>query len=74
MIIVQSLFVVALTKFRHILSVCQNIKNIVLYMIYEYCQPQAKAKAKAMPGRLYIHTGINNHCCVLAGVKPTKIV
>ena len=21
-----------------------------------YCQPQAKAKAKAMPGRLYIHT------------------
>jgi hypothetical protein len=20
-----------------------------------YCQPQAKAKAKAMPGRLYIH-------------------
>ena len=22
----------------------------------EYCQPQAKAKAKAMPGRLYIHT------------------
>ena len=26
---------------------------------WQYCQPQAKAKAKGMPGRLYIHT-INN--------------
>jgi hypothetical protein len=25
-----------------------------------YCQPQAKAKAKAMPGWLYIQTAINN--------------
>ena len=29
-----------------------NKKKIILF----YCQPQAKAKAKAMPGRLYIHT------------------
>ena len=27
---------------------------------FDYCQPQAKAKAKAMPGRLYIHTRNNN--------------
>ena len=26
------------------------------YLILHYCPPQAKAKAKAMPGRLYIHT------------------
>ena len=25
-------------------------------IVYNYCQPQVKAKAKAMPGRLYIHT------------------
>ena len=25
-----------------------------------HCQPQAKAKAKAMPGRLYIHAKNNN--------------
>ena len=36
------------------------LRNITVYkkglkLIY-YCQPQAKAKAKAMPGRLYIHT------------------
>ena len=29
-------------------------KNIKI--IWMYGQPQAKAKAKAMPGRLYIHT------------------
>ena len=29
------------------------------------CQHQAKDKAKAMPGRLYIHTINKNHFCVL---------
>ena len=33
-----------------------------MYIIdFGYCQPQAKAKAKAMPGRLYIKTINNNN-------------
>ena len=31
---------------------------LLSFLFLIYCQPQAKAKAKAMPGRLYIHTGI----------------
>ena len=37
-----------------------EILNSLASLIFccTFCQPQAKAKAKAMPGRLYIHTGI----------------
>ena len=56
------------------MDVSKNVKTLLefksnfnVFMIIDFCQPQAKAKAKAMPGRLYIHTGIinNNQFCVL---------
>ena len=39
--------------FLFLLNDC-SFKKRKLFIIF--CQPQAKAKAKAMPGRLYIHT------------------
>ena len=33
--------------------------RVALQLKMSYCQPQAMAKAKAMPGRLYIHTIYN---------------
>ena len=39
--------------------VCLLFKN---YLIPCNCQPQAKAKAQAMPGRLYIHTKMRIAC------------
>ena len=35
---------------------------------WRFCQPKEKAKAKAMPGRLYIHT-INNNNNQQAGAE-----
>ena len=40
-------------KFAGLKQCCGNLNRIVTK---HYCQPQARAKAKAMPGRLYIHT------------------
>ena len=42
--------------------------RVHLQCLMAYCQPQAKAEAEAMPGRLYIHTKGSLH------EKKTEIV